>query len=427
MKSRLVWTAILIAAGLAPVQAQVPTGHLKGRVGSVATGERLAGVTVTVGGTKLGAMTDGEGAFAIAAIPVGGYNVTFRCLGYQSQTVTDVMIRSDRVSYLNADLPEIAVELDTLQVVSAYFQKEPDAPLSNTRFRAEEIRRAPGSAGDISRVLTALPAAAQVADNANDLMIRGGSPAENLFLVDNIPIPNINHFPVQGATGGPIGILNVDFIEDVRVSTGGFPAGFGDRLSSVIDIRLREGNREKTETQVDMNMAGFGTAAEGPLARGKGSWMVSAKRSYLDLFVGAIGTGVAPRFGDVQGKLTYDLSPRNRLTVVDVFGASAIRFSHDQAFRTGQFLYGRYAGRQNTLGVNWRSLWSRNGYSNTSLSYAFLHSNDAWQEVRNDREYYRAENGEGTLTLRNANYYEFSRHHKLEFGLEVWRRAADYR
>ena len=113
----------------------------------------------------------------------------------------------------------------------------------------------------------------------NDLVVRGGSPFENGFYVDNIQIPNINHFPTQGASGGAISILNVDFIEDVTFYTGGFSCAYADRLSSIVDITLREGNRDEFDGQIDLHMAGFGGNVEGPFANKKGSWFFSARRS----------------------------------------------------------------------------------------------------------------------------------------------------
>jgi hypothetical protein len=417
---------VVFLLDIALVEAQQPTGTIKGTVTNAQTKEPLAGVNVSLLNTQMGAATDENGEFHIINVPVGNYNAVFHYIGFEKLTKPDGIVRSGRITFLNAELSESMLEMEAVTVKASYFQKSEEAPLSVFNFNAEEIRRAPGSAGDISRILMALPSAAQVYDNANDLMVRGGSPFENGFFVDNIPIPNINHFPVQGATGGPIGIINVDFIEDVNFHTGGFSAAYGDRLSSIIDIKFREGNRDELDLQIDGNMGGFGGIAEGPLPKDKGAWYISGKRSYLELLVDAIGTGVAPRYGDIQGKISYDLNPQNKITVLNIFGASSIETTEKDARENGESAYGKYDASQNTFGLNWRSLWSKKGYSNTSISYAFIGSRNSWNDVKAGTQDYNSDNFEGAYSVRNINFYQFSKTRKMEFGVEAKREIADY-
>lgn len=135
-----------------------------------------------------------------------------------------------------------------------------------------------------------MPSIAKVNDQVNGLIVRGGNPAENAFYLDNIEIPNINHYPMQGSSSGPIGLINTDFIQEVDFSAGGFSAAYGDRLSSVMELRFREGNRQEFDGQIDMNLAGVGLTGEGPLAgekvpgcslRAKVSWTCWWGRSEL--------------------------------------------------------------------------------------------------------------------------------------------------
>jgi hypothetical protein len=210
---------------------------------------------------------------------------------------------------------------------------------------------------------------AQVSDNSNDLFVRGGSPFENGFYVDEIQVPNINHFPVAGATGGAIGLLNVDLIDDVRFSAGGFSASYGNRLSSVVDIELREGSREKVEAQMDASFMGFGGTVEGPIAGGDGSWLLSVRKSFLDLLVDALGSsGVAPRYGDFQAKATWDVTPRDRLGFLALGGNSSISFSPQEARDEGYTAFGDQDADQATVGATWRRLWGDRGYSVLAVS-----------------------------------------------------------
>ena len=350
----------------------------------------------------------------------------FDYIGYEPLSKTDIIVKSKRITFVNAELKMTMIESEDIIVTAGYFSQIQAQPTSATNFSSEEIRRAPGSVGDVSRILNVLPGVARVNDMSNDLLVRGGSPSENAFFIDNIEIPNINHFPSQGASGGPIGILNVDFIEDVNFYTGGFSAAYGDRLSSILDITFRDGNRDEFDGQLDLNFSGFGGIAEGPLANGKGSWFISGKRSFLDLLVYALGTGTAPRFGDIQGKLSYDINNQNKIIILNIFGNSSYKINQDDAIEIGDELFGKVDIYQNTFGINWRSLWSKNGYSNTSISYAFITSSDLWHGAATGRQ----ENGndylEGAYSLRNMNYYQFNKTNKIEFGIDTKYEITDY-
>ena len=416
MKNHLIIYFVSLALYFTALYAAQPTGTIKGKVFDEETQEPLLGVNVILMNTNMGAATDNNGEFYIPKVTIGNYSLTFRYIGYEKVTRTDVIVRPDRITFLNVGLQMSFIAGEEITVTAGYFPKEENEPISVYNFNAEEVRRSPGSAGDVSRILLALPSAARVADNANDLMVRGGSPMENGFFVDNIQIPNINHYPTIGSTGGPIGVLNVDFIDDVTFYTGGFSAAYGERLSSIIDIKFREGNRDEIDMQLDMNMAGFGGIIEGPLPNKKGSWLFSARKSYLDLIVDAIGTGVAPRYGDIQGKATYDINSQNRLTFLDIYANNRINYNRNESVDAGDPAYGGFKGQQNTFGINWRYLWNENGYSNTSISYALQLSNDQWFNTKKGDMLVENDSYEGAVNIRNINFYRMDKNKKIEFG-----------
>jgi len=405
--------------------AQEPEGTIIGRVLDRNTKQPLSGVNILLENSNLGTATDLDGYYRITNVLVGTYSVSFQYIGYESQNQTDIIVNSGRIFICNIELDQSILEGENIEVIS-YFSKSNSEPISVISFNKEEIRRSPGSAGDVSRILMALPSTAQVADNANDLMVRGGSPSENAFYVDNIQIPNINHFPVQGASGGPIGLLNVDFIDDIKFYTGGFSSIYGDRLSSVIDMNFREGNRETFEAQLDVSFSGFGGIVEGPLPGNKGSWFLSARRSYLDFIVGAIGTGVAPRYGDVHIKSDFDLNQNNKLSFLNIFGNSSIKYSRKESEDIGNPNFGDYNTYQNTVGLNWLSVWDNNGYSETSLSYSFINSKDNWYDVKTGAEDFGSDYLEGNIRLRNVNHWQINKQNKMDFGLEITRNLANY-
>lgn len=420
---------LMLLSGLLSAQTQSApgSGTIRGKIVDADTKAPLAGANVSVLNTILGASSDIDGSFVIPDVPVGSYTLSFDYLGYAPVGRTDIIVRPGRITTVDMELHPSTVDAAAVTVTAGYFGEGSAQPLSLTSFSQEEIRRAPGSAGDVSRILMSLPSVAKVNDQSNSLIVRGGSPVENAFYVDNIEIPNINHFPAQGSSGGPIGLINVDFIKEVDFSAGGFPARYGNRLSSVMELRFREGNRSEFDGQLDLNFAGFGGVAEGPLGGGKGSWLFSARRSYLDLLIKAIdtGTSIAPRYGDYQGKLVYDLHPRHQLTLLGIFGDDHSRSDREAARENDMTVYGTQDYGENTAGLNWRMLWTGKGFSNTSLSYTGLNFREDYFETGSDIMVVRNRSSEQAWKLRNRNHFRLGAH-ALEFGIEAQYRAADF-
>ena len=412
---------VIIQNGYSQINSEsnVPKGTIKGKITDAETKTPLIGANVFIIGTQMGAFTDLEGNFTILDVSVGSYTLKFTYIGYKTVSKTDIIVKSKRTTFVEAELKMTAIESEEIIVTAGYFSSTQDQPTSATNISSEEIRRAPGSAGDVSRIISGLPTIAKVNDQTNSLIVRGGSPVENAFFIDNIEIPNINHYPTQGSSGGPIGLLNVDFIKDVDFYTGGFSAAYGDKLSSIMDLTFREGNRDEWDGQLDFNFAGFGVIGEGPISKGRGSWLFSARRSFLDLLVDAIGTGVAPRYSDYQGKLVYDINPNNKITVLGILGIDYIDMTKEQAEDDRNIVYFDTDAIESSSGMNWRSLWSKNGYSNTSISYISTKYKVNISETRTDQELMKNNSLEQAFQLRNASYYRLDESNRIEFGIEA--------
>jgi len=406
---------------------QPSTGMIEGIALDQATQTPLIGANIIVINTALGANTDGDGKFTINNVPVGNYSIQFRMIGYATVTKTDVIVRPARITTVSAELSESAVESEQVVVTAGYFQQNDVQSMNSVGFSREEIRRAPGSGGDVSRIIMSLPSLAKVNDQSNSLIVRGGSPLENAFYIDGIEIPNINHFPTQGATGGPIGMVNVDLIDEVNFHTGGFSPTYGDKLSSILDIRFREGNRKNFDGQLDLNIAGFGGVAEGPLGE-HGSYVLSARRSYLEFVMKMfdVGTSVAPTYGDVQGKIVYDLSPRHKLSVVGLYGDDHNNPDLKAALENDMLAYGNQDIYQSAGGIVWRALWSQNAYSTTTLGYLSSKFNEDFFETNTGIHLVQNRSTEATINLRNINHIKFSAAHSVEFGIDVKRLMNEY-
>ncbi len=400
------------------ISAQTPKGHLKGKVLDADNLRPLIGVNIIVKDKNIGAASDEEGNYVIENLKVGTYTVVFSYLGYKTVTKTDVIIKSDRTVFLNAELKSSLVEMSDVVVEAGYFSEVESKPVSTINFSAEEIRRAPGSAGDVSRIVFGLPSLAKVNDSRNSLIVRGGSPIENSFYLDNIEIPNINHYQVQGSSDGPIGLINVDFIEDVNFYSGGFSPIYGDRLSSIMELSFRDGNTDKFESQLQMSLAGFGGSVEGPLGS-SGSYMFSANRSYLDLIVDKVETGGAlPKYGDFQGKVVLNLNDYNKLTFINVFAKDDIGNSREDGIEAEVDFFGFSDDLVNTFGVNWQHVWGEAGYSNTSISHMYNSFLRDYSETKSGLNVIRDETTRNHFKIRNVNFFKAGKNHSFEFGFE---------
>jgi len=307
------------------LQAQ-NTGTLTGTVKDKLTQEALIGVSIKLDGTEIGTATDVEGNFRLSAIPPKSYNVVATYVGYAAQTKFNVVITTGNANQLNFELEpdgkalgEVVVSVNrSVRIASA------ETPLSIQSLSVEEIKSNPGGNFDISRVVQALPGVGGVAGTGggfrNDLIIRGGGPSENVFYLDGVEIPVINHFSTQGAGGGPTGMLNVSFIEDATLATSAFNARYDNALSSVLQFRQKDGNPERVQGNVRVGASETALTLEGPLGKknGKTTFLASARRSYLQFLFEAIGLPIRPDYWDFQYKVTHKINAKTTFTALGV-------------------------------------------------------------------------------------------------------------
>jgi len=356
--------------GILRLYAQSQTGSIEGKVLDQSSEKPLLGVTVVVLGTTLGSITNENGEFKINNVPIGGHQVRASLLGYKTITKSDVIVNSARPVTIDFTLRENPIVLQGVVVNSDYFQKDPHETNSITNFSYEEIRRAPGGFEDVVRALSILPGVAQADAGRNDLIVRGGAPSENLYIIDGVMVPNINHFGSQGATGGPLSYVNLDFVKETSFSTGGFSVLFGDKLSSVLNIDLREGRKDKFGGKLTISATQFGLNAEGPLDENS-SFIFSLRRSYLDFIFKAAGFGFVPEYYDAFVKTNYKLNNSNSLSYIFIGAFDNVKFFNDTDEK--RYKNSRALGSdqiQYFTALNYKNLFN-NGFINFSLSRNF--------------------------------------------------------
>ncbi len=365
---------ILFLAALFSPMASGETGRITGVVQNRGTREPLALANVQLLSTSRGTSTDFQGNFDLEEVPVGTYQVQASLVGFRPTMVTDVVVATGKPAVLVLELEEDLIGVDAVEVTASYFRRTPDAPVSIQRLSFEEIRRSPGGFEDVVRAVSVLPGVAQAEPGRNDLVVRGGAPSENLFVVDNIEIPNINHFGTQGASGGPLSYINLDYVRETSFSTGGFGVRYGDRLSSVLTIDLKEGRTDRLGGKATVSATQFGLNVEGPITE-RGSFILSARRSYLDFIFKASGFSFVPEYWDFLSRGTYSLDTRNRLTFLAIGAIDDVAFFNRDA--EDRFDNSRVLGtaqRQYAGGIIWQHLFG-NGFSTVTLGRTFVQYN----------------------------------------------------
>lgn len=292
-----------------------PVHQVKGTVIDKSSRQPLEFINVMIVGLNKGGVTNAEGKFSIGQVPPGIYRLQASAIGYKTVTTPEYIL-STRDLHIQIEMEENQTELEGVTVTASPFRRDIESPVSLRIIGLQEIEKSPGANRDISRIVQSYPGVAfSPIGYRNDLIVRGGSPSENRFYLDGVEIPNINHFSTQGASGGPVGILNADLIREVNFYTGAFPTDKGNALSSVLDFKLRDGDMERNSLKATLGASEVSLASNGHLGK-KTSYLVSVRQSYLQFLFDMLGLPFLPTFTDAQFKLKTRFDARNELTVL---------------------------------------------------------------------------------------------------------------
>ena len=371
----LVITAAVLSLVSTSALAQDTTGV--GAISGVvvnAAGQPAAGVRVCALDTASCATSDAQGAFRIGELRAGAYRLEILPLAGLPFTSDPVDVRAGLNGTVDITLPAVESFRQTMTVTAPAFQAPEEVKNSGFLVEPREILKSAAALQDVSRYVQALPGVViGTNDFRNDIIVRGGSPLENLFVVDNVEIPNINAFANFASAGGTVSLLDAELLQDVTFLTGGYPAPYINRTSSVLQVTQREGNRREFGGWATLGFAGAGAILEGPINAGKGSWVVSARRSFLDLFTKDVGFGGVPVVYALNGKAVYDLTPRDRLWVVNIAGVDEIRLglseSTDLEDEIANFDI-RYDGWRSATGFNWQRIFGSRGVGLLGFSHS---------------------------------------------------------
>jgi hypothetical protein len=326
------------------------TQNVRGKVMDSETSFPLAGAKIEIdlkdaNGVNYRAVTDGEGVFKIANVPVGKYGLTTKCAQYEPKTQT-VEISSGKELILSISLQELVTNKEEVVVTG---RKKGEiinelAVISAQQFSVEETNRYPGSRMDPARMASNFAGVQGADDSRNDIIIRGNSPLGVVWRVEGIDIPNPNHFAIAGSSGGPVSVLNNKILGNSDFLMSAFPAEYGNSVSGVFDLKLRSGNDQRHEFTGQFGFLGTEFLAEGPLnKKGTASFLMMGRYSTLSLFKSLgiqLGTDAIPTYGDLAFKFNFKLRKGGNLSFWGMGGKSniAIMISEKTEYTTD--LYG---------------------------------------------------------------------------------------
>jgi len=319
-------------------------------------------------------MSDRDGNFRLDKIAIGRQSIQITFMGYKPAIFQGIILNSVKEVVIEAELEENVITGQEIEVKAAARKDEPRnrmAAVSARSFTVEETEKYAGSRGDVARMAMNYAGVSSANDQRNDIVIRGNSPSGLLWRLEDVDIPNPNHFAEGGTTGGPVGMLNNNVLENSDFFTGAFPSQYGNALSGVFDLNMRNGNNQKYEHLFEVGFNGFEAGTEGPFNKNhKSSYMANFRYSTLQLVSGFInlGTTGVPKYQDFTFKLNFPLK-KGRITVFGLGGNSEITM-----------LDSNNGSQQNLYSDEGQNLYNRSRMGALGFSYTrFL----------NDRSYYK--------------------------------------
>lgn len=363
---------LLLLALFVRAQDTTGTGTISGLVSP-------AGSEVCVTEPRRCAISGASGDFRLTELRPGAYSLTITTPGRPALRTEAVEVRAGLDTRVELALPQLDAVVQSVTVSETVFAVPEEVKTSGYLVQPSEIFKSAGALQDVSRYLQTLPGVLVGSDDfRNDIIVRGGSPTENLFVVDNIEVPNINSFANFASAGGSVSILDPALIADTTFLTGGYPAPYINRTSSVLQITQREGARDRVRGRATLGFAGAGGILEGPIKEGRGSWVVSARRSFLDLFTNDIGIGGVPVNYSINAKVVYDLTPRDRVWAANLSGWDDVRLGARENPDKDEELDNldiRYGGARVATGFNWQRLFGARGVGLLGLTHSEASNN----------------------------------------------------
>lgn len=372
---RKLYTTILCCLALTLSAVAQYKQTIKGTITDKESKIPLVGVSVSVIDVEpvQGTVTNTEGEFIIKDVSVGKHTIQLSYLGYNSVTMQGVLVTSAKEVILNVEMEESANKLDEVVIKDRREHINEMALISTRTFDVQETERYAGSRADPARMASNFAGVVGADDSRNDIVIRGNSPQGVLWRLEDIDIPNPNHFAVSGTSGGPVTILNNKTLANSDFFTGAFPSEYGNSTAGVFDLKMRNGNTDRYEVTGQLGFLGTELAAEGPISRKqKSSFLFTYRYSTLKLFEGLnikIGTNSVPSYQDGAMKLNFPMGKKANLSFFGIGGTSKIDLIVSNLTEQPEELYGE-SDRDQYFSTNTGVLGTSFSYIINSTTYS---------------------------------------------------------
>jgi hypothetical protein len=374
---------VLFIAFFIPFISFSQTGIVKGKVLQAGNGLPIELAKIQVVDQQKGALSNENGDFELAGLAPGVYSFKASASGFKELVINEITVTNARTVTIEFQLEDFIVDKKEILIEAKQFNTKTESPNSLKTLNSTEIERLPGAGRDVSKVIAALPGVASRATFRNDIIIRGGSPGENKFYLDGIEVPNINHFATQGSSGGPVGLLNVNFIREVDFYSGAFPANRANGLSSVLAFKQKDGNQDAFITNFALGSSDAALTFDGPIGK-KVDFIFSARRSYLQFLFAALQLPILPTYNDFQYKFNFKVNDKNKVTFIGLGAIDDFRLNAkvnenvtDSATReSNNYILNNLPLQKQwnyTVGINWLH-YSKNSYQNIVVSRNMLNN-----------------------------------------------------
>lgn len=356
--------------------AQVKGYPVSGRVVDKVSREGVPYAAVVVVGVEgSGVLADSTGVFTLQDVPPGISQFSAIQLGYSTVVTPEYRI-TPYTPFIEIEMVQDATEIAASSVRPSPFLRSVESPVSARIISVGDIEKIPGANKDVARIVRSYPGVSySPIGYRNDLIVRGGGPSENAFFIDGIEIPNINHFATQGASGGPVSILNSDLIREINFYTGSFPTNRGGALSSVMDITLKDGNPEKQAFKATVGASDAGFSASGHIGA-RTTYTASVRQSYLQLLFKLLGLPILPNYIDGQVKIKTRIDRNNELTFIGLAGFDNMKLNMEPDDKGDEYLLSylpKLKQETFTAGLSYRHFGGRH-VQNAVLSYSYLNN-----------------------------------------------------
>ncbi len=380
---RAIFSTIFILSALSLLGQN---GVIKGKIVDATTNEPLPFVNVVVIGTSTGSVSDLDGNFQIFGLQPGFTRLSASFIGYNTTVSSEIEVSNSKVSNIEIAMQSADTELSEVTVTASPFRKTEESPVSLRSIGVGEIETNPGANRDISKVIQSFPGVASTPAFRNDIIIRGGGPSESVFYLDGIEVPNINHFSTQGSSGGVVGIINADFIREVKYYSGAFPSNRGEALSGILEFNQIDGNSERSKFKATLGASEVSATFDGPIGENT-SYIFSARRSYLQFLFSVLELPFLPTFTDFQFKLRTKIDQRNEITFIGLGAIDelSLNLGIKNPDEQQEYILSNIAVNEQwtyTLGGIYKH-FHKNGFLSVALSRNML-NNDANKYTDND-------------------------------------------